>query len=53
MRLDELIKELHYALVLHDAVPEYGVIVCVDGDDLGIDSVDLMDGVLRIHVESK
>jgi hypothetical protein len=49
MRLDELIKELQYALLLEDAAPEYAVKVIMDGNEFTIDRVSPeSDGVLII-----
>lgn len=54
MRLDELREEINLAISEHQAEPSYGVIVCLDGDDLGIDHVEMLgDGCFRIHLESK
>jgi hypothetical protein len=49
MRLDELIKEFRYALLLEDTDPEYPVKVILDGNEFSIDRVEPgPDGVLII-----
>jgi len=49
MRLDELIKELQYTLLLEDTDPECAVKVILDGNEFAIDRVSPgSDGVLII-----